>query len=124
MYIAIYCPDAIARAMICHHLIDAGDHIALISETEHLIVSLLLENKHIQICLLFDPNNALSLVELQQYLRQRRRNLRVRILPHKNGKLNLASWQKAINDALIPAKPRNSKIWRSHPRFKWRPSSS
>jgi len=102
-------------------LVDVGNYQILFAESEQLVVSLALANE-IQLVLLFDPSCGQSLIDIKDFLRQRRRETCVRILPGKKGVLK-SGWRGVISDALKPVKKPKSKTPRIHPRFSWKPSN-
>ena len=120
MNVLIYCPDQRACAAICLHLVDVGNYQPLIAETEALVVAIALHND-IGLVLLYDPPRGRSLVDLKDFLREKRRLMRVRLLPDKQGAL-MPGWREVINDALKPLKKRKSRGRLNHPRFNWKPN--
>jgi hypothetical protein len=118
MNIIIYTPATNPRILISRHLIDIGNYRLLYAEDEKEVVSLALDNE-IQLTLLFDPPNIRSIIDLQNFLREKRRRMRVRILPSCDDSLR-EGWQKVINDALKPVPRAGSPAHRRHPRFRWR----
>jgi hypothetical protein len=121
MTILIYCPGARVREAISRHLIEAGAHQLLFAESEKLVVSIALDNE-IKLVLLHDPAHIRSMVDLKDFLRSKRRHMRVRILPSRYGLL-LEGWRDVINDALKPIKARQPSELGTHPRFKWKPNN-
>jgi hypothetical protein len=119
MNILIYCPTPKAREAVSRHLIDVGAFILLFAETEALVVSTALQNE-IKLVVLYDPANIRSIIDLKDFLRSKRRHMRVRILPSHFGQLK-EGWRDVINDGLKPIKPRKDNTVRIHPRFNWKP---
>ena len=121
MNIVVYCPDSLSRIGISLHLTDLGDYVILFAESERIVADLALQND-IGLVLLFDPENITSVVQLKDLLREKRRRLRVRILPSKRGIL-MEGWRDVVRDALKPPRIRNRSELRLHPRFKWKSES-
>jgi hypothetical protein len=122
MFVLIYAPDRLAREQICRHLIDAGNYQCLIAETMRLCVALALHNE-ILLTLLFEPHNSRAMIDLKDFLREKRRKMRVRILPDTNGVL-MNGWRDVVTKSLRPVKSRQKSTWRAHPRFKWTPPTN
>lgn len=118
--VLIYCPDQEARAVIARHFIQIGHFQQLYAETEKLTLSLVLNNDIFLVVLCGRADNR-SLAWMKDFIRQKRRRTRVRILPAKSGQLK-ESWREVINAALKPIRPRNRTMLRAHPRFAWKPS--
>jgi hypothetical protein len=118
MNILLYCPDPQEARKICEYIRQLESSQVLIALTESLVVDLALTND-IKLLLLFDPTSVGSMLDLQSYLRKKRRRMRVRILPSDSGHL-MTGWQQVISDALVPSRPRERSS-RPHPRFQWKP---
>jgi hypothetical protein len=121
MNVLVYAPESLARQKIIRYLIDAGNYQALIAESQPLLVSLALHND-IKLVLLFDPANQQLLIDLKDFLREKRRRMRVCILPPKGARLK-AGWEEVIVDVLKSTKPRQRAALGTHPRFRWKPSN-
>jgi hypothetical protein len=120
MNILVFCPDSLAREAISHHVIELGNYQLIFAESEKLTVSLALYNE-IKLLLLFQPSQIRSLIDIKDFLRQKRRHMRVRILPDTAGAL-MPGWQEVVTSALKPVRKRKPRERLTHPRFKWKPS--
>jgi hypothetical protein len=117
--VLIYAPCRESRRSITRHFVDIGHYQLLFAESQQLVVAIALHND-IHLVVLFDPTNVRSIIDLKDFIRQKRRRMRVRIL-HAAGNQLAAGWEGAINDGLKPIKPRRKASRIVHPRFKWKP---
>jgi hypothetical protein len=118
-HILIFCPDPLAREAISRHLIELGNYQLLFADTDRLVAQLALHNE-IKLVILFDPSNTPTLLHLKDFLREKRKRMRIRLLPEEGGKL-MGGWRRVIIDALKPVKPRQKPNPRLRQRFKWQP---
>ncbi len=121
MDILIYCPAGDERFKITRYLITYYSHQLLFAENEQEVIDRVLE-VGVNLLILFDPHHRASIIELKDFLRQKRRRLRVRILPSLNNKLRHPQWQAVIDDGLKPNPRVARREARKHPRFQWKPT--